>query len=84
VPSDSSVHSRADGVPIADATTAIYEPAPSAQIRTNHEPNPQVTVPQHRGIRDSDKSQGTHVPVTADIHQSGRLLPYISGSARHQ
>lgn len=39
------------------ATTAPYDPTPSAQIRTSREPNYQVTALQNRKSRQSDKSQ---------------------------
>jgi len=41
------------------ATTAPYDPAPSAQIRTGQAPNHQVTALRHHGTRNSDKSQVT-------------------------
>jgi hypothetical protein len=39
------------------ATEAPYGPAPSAQIRTSHRKNPQVTALQSRRSRHSDKSR---------------------------
>jgi hypothetical protein len=64
------------------ATPAPYGATPSAQIRTSHKTNPQVTPLQRRQTRRSDKSQvvlscqsrNRHMPGVAVFRQQAESL----------